>query len=100
MEFIEWACSEDMAIPLAKLGGHPVHKSMFRNYDIIQQFPWLALVEEEADKHYEKSDLDRLNRFQFEQLVGGSLRSLFGGLISVEDASSLIENNIMACRLK
>ena len=36
----------------------------------------------------------------FKDQLTSLVRSLFGGLISVEDASSLIENNIMACRLK
>jgi multiple sugar transport system substrate-binding protein len=99
MQFIEWACGEDQAYLFTLLGGISPHRHVYQDHEILQLYPWFTLIAEEADKEYITSDLDLLNRYRFESLIGKILRNAFNGIITPENAAELIGQNIVSCQL-
>ena len=99
MRFIEWACGEEQAYLFTLLGGISPHRHVYKDHEILQLYPWFQLIAEESDKDYIRTDLDLLNRYKFESLIGKILRSAFNGIISPEKAADLIAPNIISCQL-
>ena len=99
MQFIEWACGEEQAYLFTLLGGISPHRHVYRDHEILQLYPWFKLIAEEADRECIHTDLDLLNRYRFESLIGKILRNAFNGIITPEKAAELIGQNIISCQI-
>ncbi len=90
LDFIEWACGEEMSIPFTLLGGISPCASVYKNYELLEMFPWLnsAVQSYSIGRRREmwENNGNIVEEYKFEHTLGISIKSALLGVISEEEA--------------
>jgi len=99
LSFIQWACGKDQAHLFTLLGGVSPHKHIYTNSEILQLYPWFDRIPKLVEVSEYDFELDFLNRYKFECLIGRHLRNVYHGAITADMAADIIKNSIHSCQL-
>ncbi len=89
LSFIKWMSSEQVSSAATLLGSASACKRTYENYEIIDAFPWLSLVEygfssSVSVKNYEKTHI--IDNRRLYNLIGKAVKSVDCGVIDIDDA--------------
>ena len=97
MTYIRWMCGEDHAELFTYLGGTSPHAHVYKNSGILNLYPWYANYIQAINNYVPSEDWHFLDRYQVEQLFGYVLRNVFRGVLTCEEGSNIITENINNC---
>lgn len=98
LAYIRWACGVDTAEQYTYLGGVSPYMSVYTNPEILSLYPWYRLIPPKFQKPV--SHLwDKFHAGKLEHLVGYLLRSVYHGILSSTQASTILQQQISECML-
>lgn len=100
LKFIEWACGAGQAQLFTLLGGISPHKFIYDDNELTQTYPWFDLLPDAVNSISNLNELSFVDKYEFERLVGGTLRNVYHGIIERAAAADLIKQNLFACMKK
>jgi multiple sugar transport system substrate-binding protein len=89
IEFFNWVYSDEIANMITLLGGLSPCKSVFKNEEILEIYPWLFNMEEHYTRGWRRISSKKHPNFdthQFEQILGNAVRNAAMGIDSPEEA--------------
>lgn len=93
--FIEWACSHNQAELFTFLGGLSPHKHVYENNEILQMYPMYDLLLESIEMYTKYEPLDIINRYELENLFGYVLRSIYNGVITIDNGIEILKKKLI-----
>lgn len=86
LEFIRWACSEQIAVPFTLLGGISPCRSIYENQELLELYPWLSIVPENLALSAERRVPKGINEHTVETIIGIAVRNMITGICTPEMA--------------
>lgn len=86
LEFIRWACSEQISVPFTLLGGISPCRSIYENRDLLELYPWLAIVPENLKLSVARQVPKGINEHTVETIIGIAVRNMATGICSLDAA--------------
>ncbi len=90
LNFIRWACSQELAIPYSILGGTTAWKSYYKSADLNILYPWLDVAYRSYKLARKRSSPYRggpviLKQGEYEEILGEEIKKAAAGEISPEE---------------
>jgi len=98
--YIEWACGFDQAYMFTLLGGATPHKSIYKEHDILELYPWFSLTDQAIETSYSLSELDIFDRYHLERFMGFTLSNIYSGVIPLDSCLDVLEQGIASYLLE
>jgi multiple sugar transport system substrate-binding protein len=89
IDFLNWVYSDEIANMIALMGGLSPCKTVYKNEEVLELYPWLRNMEELFGSGWRRISSERYPRFenhQFERVFGSAVRSAALGLMSAAEA--------------
>lgn len=92
--YIEWASGFDQAYIFTLLGGATPHKSIYKEHDILELYPWFGLMDQAIETSSPLSELDIFDRYHLERFMGFTLSNIYCGVIPLDSCLNVLEQGI------
>lgn len=95
LSFIKWMCSEEVSSAATLLGSASACKRTYENYEIIDSFPWLRLVENGFNSYASsesKKKSNIINNRSLYNLIGKAVKSVDCGAIDIENSLKIAQD--------
>ena len=86
LEFIRWACGERIARTLTLLGGLSACRSIYSDEELLELFPWLAIVPENMDKAVSRRAPKGILEYEAERHLGRAIKNAVNGVCDPKTA--------------
>ena len=101
LNYIKWLCSESISSATTLLGGVSPCKSAYRNYELLDSFPWLELAGNSfvSAKGYRQriTEDQPFNEQQFLKIIGAAVKSVYNEVQSSEEALNWAQSEFDTC---
>ena len=96
LEFIRWACSEQIAVPFTLLGGISPCRSIYENQELLALYPWLSIVPENLALSVVRRVPKGINEHTVETIIGIAVRNMITGICSPDMALDQMQTQLEA----
>lgn len=98
--YIQWACGYQQAFLFTLLGGTTPHKPVYKEYEILNLYPWFRLMDRTIENSSSTSELDIFDRYQLERFMGFTLRNIYFGVIPIDHCLDVLEQGMRTYLIK
>jgi multiple sugar transport system substrate-binding protein len=101
LDFVKWACSQELAIPYSILGGTTAWKSYYKSADLNILYPWLDVAYRSYKLARKRSSPYRggptiIKQGEYEEILGEEIKKAITGEISPEECLKNAEVRLKA----
>lgn len=93
LQFIQWMCSEPVSSAATLLGGASACKQTYENYELIDTFPWLSLVEKSFENMGKsaqaQNSIHLLDEHRLLRSIGAAVKAAFAGTVPPGEALTI-----------
>jgi multiple sugar transport system substrate-binding protein len=98
-EFIKWACGEERSVPYTLLGGISPCSNVYNNLEILKMYPWMETAKRNLVNGRKRRMVEinsrMIEEYQFEQILGISLKNAVLGVISIDEALAYAQRELL-----
>lgn len=93
LSFIRWMCSEPVSSAVTLLGGASACRQTYENYELIDAFPWLSLVEKSFSRMGKpakvQNSVDLLDEHRLLRSIGAAVKEACAGAVAPDTALAI-----------
>jgi DNA-binding LacI/PurR family transcriptional regulator/ABC-type glycerol-3-phosphate transport system substrate-binding protein len=91
LDFLDWICNPDLAVPLTLLGGSPPSTRVYHNSELCAFYPWLPKTVESFNRSSQRNitkvtSLGKIDNYSFENILGNAVHRAITGELSPASA--------------
>ncbi len=98
LDFIKWACSEEISNPLTLLGGFSPCASIYDNLEILETYPWLNTIKNcfqtGVYRNLCNNKSQQIEEYKFQSILGLSIKSYLSGMLSEGQALQYAQDQL------
>ncbi|MDD3336397.1 MAG: extracellular solute-binding protein [Eubacteriales bacterium] len=100
LEFIRWACSEQIGVPLTLLGGTSPCRSVYTNEHLLELYPWLSVIPDNFRLAVQRRAPQPLDDYTAETMLGRAIKNVLSGFVGPEEGLKGLQAELTALLVK